>query len=92
MKLKKNGTDTLEALPDIQVQGISPNGFWMLIKGREYFLDFISYPWFKEASVDQIFNVTLLSDSHLLWNELDIDLDTSILESPEKYPLISQPS
>lgn len=92
MKSEKNGIDTLEALPEVQVQGVSPYGFWIFLKEKEYFLDFESYPWFKEAKVDQIFNVQLLHEHHLFWNELDIDLEVDALNQPDNYPLISKVS
>ena len=92
MKSEKNGTGTLEAPSKVEVQGVSPHGFWLLISGREYFLDFESYPWFREAKVDQIFNVTLLHEHHLFWNELDIDLDIEALKDPDRFPLISKVS
>jgi hypothetical protein len=38
------------------------------------------------------FNVTLLNEHHLFWNELDIDLDVASLEEPERFPLISKAS
>jgi len=92
MKSEKNGTSTLEAPDRVHVQGISPFGFWLLIKDREYFLDFETYPWFREAKVDQIFNVELLHGHHLFWNELDVDLDVESLDEPERFPLISKAS
>jgi hypothetical protein len=92
MKSEKNGKGTLEAPSSVHVQGISSHGLWLLIKGREYFLDFENYPWFKEAKVDQIFNVILLNEHHLFWNELDVDLDVESLDEPERFPLISKPS
>jgi len=92
MKSDKNGTNTLEAPSSVEVQGISPHGFWLLVKENEYFLDFETYPWFKEAKVDQIFNVRLLHEHHLFWNELDIDLDIASLDEPERFPLISKAS
>ncbi|HKK18189.1 MAG TPA: DUF2442 domain-containing protein [Opitutales bacterium] len=92
MKSEKNGTGTLEHNNKVEIQGISPHGFWLLLEDREYFLDFENYPWFREAKVDQIFNVRLLNEHHLFWNELDVDLDVESLEKPERFPLISKAS
>ena len=47
------------------------------------------FPWFKEAKVKEIFNVTEEGPEHLHWSDLDIDLSLSIIEKPEKYPLVS---
>ncbi len=92
MKSGKNGKSTLEAPDSVEVQGVSPHGFWLLLGDKEYFLDFENFPWFKEAKVDQIFNVTLLNEHHLFWNELDVDLEVASLEEPKRFPLISKVS
>ena len=92
MKSEMNGIGTSESIPDIQDQGISPHGFWLLTKEREYFLDFESFPWFKEAKIDQIFSVKLLNGHHLFWNELDVDLELDSLDDPERFPLVSKTS
>jgi hypothetical protein len=92
MKSEENGTGTLKAPESVQVLGISSHGFWLLINEREYFLDFENYPWFREAKVDQIFNVTLLHSHHLYWNELDVDLELTSLDAPERFSLIAKAS
>ncbi len=35
-----------------EVTKVSKHGFWMLIDGRELFLPFDYFPWFKQASVE----------------------------------------
>lgn len=35
-------------------------------------------------------NVRLEFPEHRYWPELDVDLSLSILEEPEKYPLVSK--
>ena len=42
--------------------------------------------------MDQIFNVTLLHGHHLFWNELDVDLELTALNDPDRFPLISKAS
>ncbi len=79
----KNGIDTLE----VEVLNISPHGIWLYVKGKEYFLSYQDYPWFKESKVTDICEVELLHDSHLHWPQLDIDLEIESLDNPEKYPL-----
>jgi hypothetical protein len=70
-----------------EVQDITPHGVWLLAKGREYFLSYGLYPWFKKATVAAAYNVELLHDMHLHWPDLDVDLELESLEAPEKYPL-----
>ncbi|MCH8021301.1 DUF2442 domain-containing protein [candidate division KSB1 bacterium] len=79
----KNGIDTLE----VEVLNISPHGIWLYVKGKEYFLSYQDYPWFKESKVTDIFEVELLHDTHLHWPQLDIDLEIESLDNPEKFPL-----
>mgnify|MGYP001611246022 CR=1 FL=1 len=72
----------------VEVQDISPHGLWLYVKGREYFLPFEGYPWFKDAKVSEIQNVQLFHGMHLYWPDLDVDLELESLESPEKYLLV----
>ena len=72
----------------IEVQNISQNGIWIFVKDREYFLSYKDYPWFKDAKVSEIHNVTLFHGSHLHWPDLDVDLELESLRNPERYPLI----
>ena len=87
MKLKKRGKNTLKN----EILHISPFGFWIDVLGKEYFLSFKQYPWFKDASVAEICHFELLHKRHLHWPDLDVDLDLNSLEHPEKYPLSWQP-
>lgn len=78
------GTDTLE----IEITNIDTHGFWLYVREKEYFLPYSEYPWFKQAKIDEIMEIKLLSKSHIYWPKLDIDLDIDILSSPEQYPLV----
>ncbi len=75
--------------PTLEVTNISQHGFWLYWTDREFFLSYELYPWFKDAKVKDILDVRLESLNHLYWPELDVDLSLSILEAPEKYPLVS---
>lgn len=74
----------------VRVENITPFGIWLLIRHKEYFLDFDIFPYFREQSIKAIQSVTLLHDVHLFWPDLDIDLEIDNLENPGKYPLIAQ--
>ena len=58
MKSQKHGTGTSE----IEVSNVSPFGFWILLNEKEYFLPFSSFPWFKQAKLDELFNVELINN------------------------------
>jgi hypothetical protein len=75
----------------VEVVGISKHGFWLNLRGEEYFLSFKVFPWFKEAIVASVLKVRLLNRQHLYWPDLDVDLEVESLRAPEKYPLTYQP-
>lgn len=82
MKSLKNGRNI-----SVSVENITPSGIWLYVKGREYFLSYENYPYFKDQTVRSIQNVKLLHGFHLIWPALDVDLDIDNLDNPEKYPL-----
>jgi hypothetical protein len=85
MKSQQNGTRTSDA----EVTNISSHGFWLWLSGRELFVSFVEFPWFRDASIAQITNVQWPSSDHLYWPMLDIDLSVSSIERPEDFPLKS---
>src|SRR5215470_1142853 len=74
----------------VEVTNVSTNGLWLLLKEKEHFLPFDQFPWFRDASIGEVTNVSLPSQHHLHWPDLDIDLAVESLEHPEKYPLVSK--
>lgn len=85
MTLLKNGKRTL-----VSVENITPFGIWLFVSGKEYFLSFGDYPYFKDQTIKSIQHVHLLHTIHLYWPDLDVDLEIDNLESPQKYPLKRQ--
>jgi hypothetical protein len=86
MKSLKNGSNTSA----VSIENITPSGLWMLLKNKEYFLSYATFPYFEDATVRSIHNVKLLHGFHLRWEDLDVDLDIESIEQPEKFPLISK--
>ena len=82
MKLLSIGKDTL-----VSVENISIFGIWLFVKGKEYYLNYETYPYFRNQKISHISNVKLIHESHLIWPDLDVDLEIDNLENPEKYPL-----
>ena len=72
---------------NVEVQNISPFGIWIWVLGKEYFLSYEKFPWFKEAKISDIQTVKLQHRSSLHWPALDVDLAIESLSAPEKYPL-----
>jgi ribosomal protein S1 len=44
----------------ISVENITPFGIWVFVKGKEYFLSYEDYPYFREQTLNSIHNVQLL--------------------------------
>jgi hypothetical protein len=86
MKSHAGGKITLE----VEVTQIDKQGIWLLIGEKELFLSFENFPWFRNASVSSIHNVELVSERHLHWPDLDIDLAVESIEHPERFPLVSR--
>ena len=76
-----------QATSEAEVTNISPHGFWLLLDGRELFLPFEEFPWFKEAPVAAIARCERPTPRHLYWPDLDVDLSVDSIEHPERYPL-----
>jgi hypothetical protein len=76
-----------KTISSVEVTNVSPSGFWLLIKKRELFLPFETFPWFKEAQIGQLFEVEFYPPEHLYWPSLDIDLSVESIENPERFPL-----
>lgn len=83
-KLKKSGKN----ISAVEVQNISQHAIWILVNNKEFFLPFTEYPWFKNATIDQICMVELLHKKHLRWPSLDVDLEIESLQHPGAYPLM----
>jgi hypothetical protein len=72
----------------IEVTNISAHGVWLLVGEKEHFLPCDKFPWFKDAKVSDIFDVTLSHGYHLYWPRLDVDLELAALENPDQFPLV----
>lgn len=75
---------------DVEVTNISSHGFWLLADGKELFLSYKDFPWFKDAPVGHIINVEQPSPGHFRWPQLDIDLGAETIEHPDEFPLVAR--
>ena len=73
----------------VEVTNVSPHGLWLLLDGRELFLGFAEFPWFRRAPLEAVFKVDRPQPWHLHWPELDVDLDVASIEDPARFPLVS---
>ena len=86
MKSKTLGGSTSR----VEVLNIDAHGLWLYAQGKEYFLPYDEFPWFKNATVADILNVELQHEFHLHWPALDVDLDLRSLEDTSETPLVYQ--
>jgi hypothetical protein len=77
-------------ISEAEILNVSPHGFWIGFGGREYFLDFARFPWFRAATLEQLFAVEVMHGHHFHWPALDVDLDLDRIANPEKYPLVAR--
>lgn len=74
-----------------EVTHVSPFGIWLLASsGKELFLSYENFPWFKDQIVKAIYNVEEPTPSHFYWPDLDVDLTEAMIEKPAAYPLVSR--
>jgi len=74
----------------VEVGNVTRHGFWLLLDDQEYFLPFEQFPWFRDASIENLTTIERPSPHHLYWPKLDIDLAVESIEHPERYPLVSR--
>ena len=77
------------ATSEVEITNISQHGFWLLLDGRELFVPFEEFPWFKRATVEAILHVERPAPGHLHWPNLDVDPAVDSIEHPERYALES---
>ena len=81
-----HGTATSQA----EVTHVSKHGFWLLLNNQELLVLFAEFPWFRQATIEQLSAVEWPSESHLYWPRLDIDLSVESIQNPQAFPLVSK--
>ena len=79
--LEKNGTTTAE------VTMINARGILLFVGGKEYYLSYDRYPWFRNAKVSDVLDVTMPDEESLRWDAIDGDLEIDSIIHPERYPI-----
>lgn len=72
-----------------EVTHISEHGIWVMVAGREWFLSFVDFPWFRDATVAVVQHVEVAGPGHLRWPDLDVDVAMESIEHPDRFPLVS---
>jgi hypothetical protein len=71
----------------VEVTNISAHGLWLLVRGKELFMPYAHFPWFRDLPVKSILNVEEPTQGHFYWPDVDVDLTEEIIEHPERFPL-----
>ena len=87
--LKTNGT-IISTKNNVEVTFISKNGLILMVGDIEYYLPYGKFPWFKTASVSDVFDVQMKGKNRIRWEALDVDLNLSIINNPDDYPLVAR--
>ena len=72
----------------VRVRSIMPDGIFISVGENDYYLSYDRLPWFKNATVSDIFDVKMCcGQAGIRWEALDVDLEIDSLKYPERYPL-----
>lgn len=73
-----------------EVTHVSKHGFWLLLDEEELLVPFEHFPWFRNATIEQLSNVAWPTPNHLYWPQLDLDLSVQSIRDPAAFPLVSK--
>lgn len=74
---------------EVEVLGLTPHALWISVGGLEHMLDYVRFPWFREATIADVLQVEARFD-HLFWPTLDVDLHVDSLSNPERFPRVAK--
>ena len=73
-----------------EITNVSAHGVWLLADGKELFMSYEDFPWFKNVPVGKILNVEEPTPGHFFWPDLDVDIGIETIEHPDRFPLKSK--
>ena len=73
-----------------EITHISSHGVWLLTGDKELFMSYADFPWFKDAPIGKVLNITEPTLGHFYWPDLDVDLGIESIEYPERFPLVGK--
>ena len=56
---------------------INAHGILLFVGGKEYYLSYDRYPWFRNAKVSDVLDVTIPDEDSLRWDAIDVDHNPS---------------
>ena len=79
-------------LSEVEVSLASNKGFWLLLNNEELFVPYTEFPWFRQATMEQLTTVEWPAPNHLYWPLLDVDLAVESIRNPGQFPLVAKPT
>ena len=73
-----------------EITRVSKDGFWLSLDAEELAVPFAEFPWFRQATIEQLCDVQWPSPDHLYWPQLDIDLSVQSIRDPAAFPLLAK--
>lgn len=78
------------SISEVEVSMASNKGFWLLLGKEELFVPYNEFPWFKNATIEEISSIEWPTPDHLYWPLIDVDLSVESIRNPSKFPLRSR--
>jgi hypothetical protein len=79
-----------DSISIVEVTHVSKHGFWLLLGNEELLLPFEHFPWFRQATIEQLSQVEWPTPNHVYWPLLDVDLAVESIRDPAAFPLVSR--
>ena len=70
--MKKNSKQSINPTL-VSVRLAMPDGIYLSVYENDYFLSYNLLPWFRDAKLSDIFNVSMLGDDAIRWDNLDVE-------------------
>jgi hypothetical protein len=70
----------------VEITHVSRHGFWLLRDTEELLVPFSDFPWFRQATIEQLLNVERPTSDNLYWPQLDVDLSIQSVRDPSAFP------
>lgn len=74
----------------VELVNVSQHGLRLTVDGRERYLPFAEFPWFRDATIGELSLIERPTANHLRWPALDVDLSLESIDRPEDFPLLSR--
>lgn len=71
----------------VEVLSLGPLGLSLRWNGKDFFLRYEDFPWFRNQPASAVRNIEQPMPGHFHWPELDVDLTDEMIEYPERFPL-----